>query len=72
MIRRSPRSHALTKSGCSTPGGIGTVISRRGTSLGEEDDVLNARRHRHGDQGKLKSAALEAFVSAQRPEASAR
>ncbi len=58
---------------CSTPGGIETVISRgalRGCD--PEPRVLNARRHRDGDQSSLRNLDASIPPSAQRPEASRR
>ena len=56
---------------CSTPGGIETVIrdarARPRLALG----VLNARRHRDGDQKSI-SVTSGSLMCAQRPEASRR
>ena len=50
MIRRGGSSGCATRIPCSTPGGIETVISRHLKALGHVQVVLNARRHRDGDQ----------------------
>ena len=63
---------AMSKS-CSTPEGIETVISCFGDFVEPLDDgVLNARRHRDGDQARRREPDNVRGLRAQRPKASRR
>ena len=57
---------------CSTPGGIETVIRPADLRLPVVLGVLNARRHRDGDQAASGSCGRRPTACAQRPEASRR